>query len=354
MPPESHLVLFENDLKFIAQNPSITNKIGPLPFELSDDKDQITLYDRSGNIVALAAYNDSNDWPCTPDGFGRTLESIIYVANQTVPQAWYDGCIAGSPGLPAFECIELPTISEINYRSADDADAGDWIELYNPSNTAIDLSGWKLRDDNNNNQFTLGSATILAPMSYLVLYQNTSKFNLQHPSVTNKTGPFNFGLSADGDLVRLYNANNILQLSFCYDSEAPWETAANGGGYTLENIGTDGRLNAAINWIVGCEGGSPGKSLDPDCVVSTISASASNADINISPNPTTGLVNLEYLGNEPAVLEVTNILGQMLWSQSIQIGLNNLDIQVLTPGMYWFWISGAHGKIGRKVMVNRL
>ena len=37
-------------------------------------------------------------------------------------------------------------INEINYNSATQFDAGDWIELYNGSSQAIDISGWHFTD----------------------------------------------------------------------------------------------------------------------------------------------------------------------------------------------------------------
>ena len=39
-------------------------------------------------------------------------------------------------------------INEINYKSSDDFDPGDWIEIYNPNESSINLSNWVLKDDN--------------------------------------------------------------------------------------------------------------------------------------------------------------------------------------------------------------
>ena len=37
-------------------------------------------------------------------------------------------------------------INEINYKSSDNFDTGDWVELYNPNQDDMDISGWILKD----------------------------------------------------------------------------------------------------------------------------------------------------------------------------------------------------------------
>lgn len=56
--------------------------------------------------------------------------------------SWFDGCIGESPGTAYSPCDDDILISEINYHSADIADAGDWFEIKNQLNTSVDLSGW--------------------------------------------------------------------------------------------------------------------------------------------------------------------------------------------------------------------
>ena len=58
----------------------------------------------------------------------------------------------------SLTAIFLPTqllpgsvvVNEINYHSNDDFDSGDWIELYNPGQLYLDMSGWTFKDDNDN------------------------------------------------------------------------------------------------------------------------------------------------------------------------------------------------------------
>ena len=50
-------------------------------------------------------------------------------------------------------------INEINYNSSDNFDVGDWVEIYNSSDDAIDLSLWLLKDEEDEHIFTIPSNT---------------------------------------------------------------------------------------------------------------------------------------------------------------------------------------------------
>ncbi len=127
-------------------------------------------------------------------------------------------------------------INEINYNSPANADAGDWVELLNPTVNPIDLSGWVLKDDDDAHEFIIPEGTILEPLGYLVVCRNEVKFSDVHPNVWPYTGEFDFGLGSNGDAVRLYNASGALVDSVAYGVISPWPAEANGTGPSLELI----------------------------------------------------------------------------------------------------------------------
>ena len=87
-------------------------------------------------------------------GYGRTMELKVDDADPAVAENWFAGCIGGSPGTPYIPCIAEIIFSEINYNSADTADAGDWIEIQNYGPLAVDLSGWVFSDDDDDHLYT--------------------------------------------------------------------------------------------------------------------------------------------------------------------------------------------------------
>lgn len=260
----------------------------PLGFELSDKSDQIHLYDRSGAETAAAAYSSENPWPELADGFGLTLErhpdGLIPDAAASFTVA---GCVGSSPGRLYMPCPESSLLSEINYHSSMDADAGDWIELHNTSTGPLDLSGWQLRDDDDTHVYVFPNGTVISPDEpYHVFYQDETKFSVQFPAVTNKTGPIGFGFNSSKDLIRIYTPDGRLYLSMRYGVASPWAVEADGGGYTLEKPDFSGLVHDPSNWLIGCPGGTPAAAYDPDCNNVGINELAINQlAISAWPNP---------------------------------------------------------------------
>ena len=120
-------------------------------------------------------------------------------------------------------------INEINCKSADDFDTKDWIELYNTTAAAINLSGWKISDEKPENAYTIPAGTVIEPYGYLVICENQNKLLKLNPSVTNYVGDFEFGLGKD-DKVQLFDSEGTLIDEVAYSKE--WGDA-NGSGKTL-------------------------------------------------------------------------------------------------------------------------
>ena len=151
-------------------------------------------------------------------------------------------------------------INEINYNSLDTEDAGDWIELYNPGEDALDVSKWVFTDTDFENGYTIPDGTTIGGKEFLVLTKDVSKFEGQHPQIENHIGDFEFGLSSQGDVLKVYdNAQNLID-SVSYNSVSPWSEMANGLGYTLELIAPSLDNALAENWSSFKTGGSPGVS----------------------------------------------------------------------------------------------
>ncbi len=179
----------------------------------------------------------------------------------------------------------LIAVNEINYNSSASLDAGDWVELYNYGNIDVDISCWKFKDSNDDNEFVFPENTVLTKGQYLILFRDSAKFKSQFPSVLNAVGPFDFGLSSSGDTLRLFDDENSLYLSMSYSPSPPWPDEANGQGYTLELLDANGNLNDASNWFTGCIGGSPGKAFEP-CQQNVDDARFNNTvTLNSYPNP---------------------------------------------------------------------
>ncbi|MBK9413325.1 MAG: CotH kinase family protein [Bacteroidetes bacterium] len=182
------------------------------------------------------------------------------------------------------------TISEFNYNADSAANSGDWIELWNYGSTALNISGWKLKDGQENHVFVFPTGTVIPANSYLVVVEDSLKFDSQFPNVNNWIGQLGFNFSNGGDEVRLFKYDDILHLSFTYQDNVPWPYEADGGGYTCELVNRTVSLNDGSNWFPGCLGGSPGRAYSAS-ISSTVSISG-NTTICTGDNATLNVTNV--------------------------------------------------------------
>ena len=152
-----------------------------------------------------------------------------------------------------------PIINEINYNSSLDRDTKDWVEIYNPNEVTLDLSGWTLKDSNDLNFFVLPAQSYIEPNDYMVICRDKVKFQSMYPKLENVVGDFDFGLSSTGDDVRLFNDSGELIDYVSYGVSSPWPTEPNGMGPTLELINPFVDNFLAANWQPLHPYGSPGK-----------------------------------------------------------------------------------------------
>jgi hypothetical protein len=148
-------------------------------------------------------------------------------------------------------------INEINYKSADDFDAGDWVEIYNNSDSSLDISNWELADEAKS--FAIPAGTVIPARGYLVLCRDLVAFQTLFPTVTNAIGDLNFGLSSSGERIQLLDASLNLIDEVEYNNQPRWPIPATGLGPTLE-LFQPGLDNATpFNWRASLDAhGTPG------------------------------------------------------------------------------------------------
>ena len=150
-------------------------------------------------------------------------------------------------------------INEINYNSSELFDPDDWVEIYNNSMDAVDISLWLLKDKDDEHIFTIPLNTVLLPNQFLVFCKDTSNFTHCFPDVIKYVGNIGFGLSGGSDMVRLYDSNGAVVDVVEYDDDDPWPISADGNGPTIElkNPSLDNEMSE--NWAASKDYGTPGE-----------------------------------------------------------------------------------------------
>lgn len=148
-------------------------------------------------------------------------------------------------------------IHEINYNSSGDFNPGDWVELYNNTTAAVDLSGWTFEDSAST--WTVPAGTILESGAYLVLAEDLVEFEAAYGSAVAALGDLGFGFSGGGELLSLRDAGGVLVDAVDYDDSSPWPTEPDGDGPTLQLVDVNTDNAAGANWQASAEvGGTPG------------------------------------------------------------------------------------------------
>ena len=111
-------------------------------------------------------------------------------------------------GLPA-PAAAAPLITEFMASNSttladDDRAFPDWIELYNPDATAVNLTGWFLTDNATDKKKWTFPAVTLAPQAYLVVF--ASGKDRRDPAKPLHT---NFSLNADGEYLALVRPDGV-------------------------------------------------------------------------------------------------------------------------------------------------
>ena len=338
IPSGAYLVLAEDTTLFHSQFPQV-NCYGPLGFGFSNSNEALTLLDDNNLLILTSHYYDSLPWPMAADGYGRTLELLNDTLNPNLYSSWFIGCIGGSPGGPFIPCSENIIFSEINYKSSLSANAGDWIELQNISNNAIDISNWKFRDGDDTHNYNIPLNTILQPAERLVIVFDSLLFLSRFPGISDFIGQFNFGLSSNGEAVRLFDNTGRLYQSVFYEKNSPWPQGADGNGFTLEIVDINGNFNDGNNWQDGCPEGSPNAEFVAPCLITSTNNLNAN-EISLFPNPTSGIFNVK-LSNKAKLennisIEVYNYLGAEIYSKIYKNVVDgfSIDLSGHAKGMY--------------------
>lgn len=356
LQPGGYLVLSSDTMLFKSIYPNVSNVVGPFVFGLGNKGDMLRLFDAQSTPVLSMTYADSLGWPKAADGHGRTMEIRNMSGNVSDPSNWYASCMWGSPGTSPSPCNDAIVFSEINYNSHSSYDAGDWVEVRNISNAAVDISNWIFRDKNDSSNFVIPSGTVLQPGDNLVLAERLGNFIRWFPGATNVKGDFPFGLKNSKDIIRLFDAQGKLVYSLAYRSDGYWTTEPDGGGKTLELLSATGIMNDGQNWFAGCIGGSPGRVYSAACDMLDVAAAANENETAVYPNPFSSQTRIEIKNRmiadgEGISIELTDAMGRAVRKMSVVAqGSDAISIPVergdLVNGVYFYTVSNSSAQIG--------
>lgn len=240
-------------------------------------------------------------------------------------------------------------INEINYNSADHFDPKDWVEFYNDSNFAFDLSNWTFRDSFGTHEFIFPQGSTLAAHDFLVLCRDTTAFLRYFPTVKPLAAEFDFGLDNAGEPLYLFNTTGQLVDYVPYDDIAPWPIKADGNGSTLILKSPLLDNSKASNWLASPFYGSPGLKNDVLTDVKKLASQMPSSFVleQNYPNPfnPTTTITFRIPVREKVLIRVFDITGRevaTLLNKMIEPGEYHINWNAGTTfssGIYFYQIS---------------
>ena len=115
--------------------------------------------------------------------------------------------------------LSQAVITEIMYDPAGVDSGHEWIEIYNVGTSSIPLADWKISTGNaNHNIIGAFGGRALAPDAYVVIAQNISKFQSDHPGFSEQLFHSAFSLDNGGATIALRDKTLADVDTVSYDS----------------------------------------------------------------------------------------------------------------------------------------
>jgi len=198
--PGENIVLAKNPAAFASRYGAGANVVGPYVGFLDNGGERLTLIGGLEEELLDFTYNDS--WYRVTDGSGFSL----VVVDETAPRrtdlslrsSWrVSSQVNGSPGANNPAALGLPGVLVNEVLTHTDLPSKDTIELYNPTGSPADISGWFLTDDFGDPlKYVIPANTIIDVGGYMLFDEDD--FNV---------GGAGFGLSSKGDEVYLFSGD---------------------------------------------------------------------------------------------------------------------------------------------------
>lgn len=192
-----------------------------------EDIARLTLPD--GTEVARFAWSghQPTSYGRNPDGTGE-----FKVTKEATP---------GAPNVFAPAGLETVVINEVE---SSDGEPGDWVELFNTGDGAVDLTGWVFTDDDDEHTYELPAGSVIDAGAYLVL----DAFDNAAAAGDAGSVGFDFGLGS-GDSARIFMPDGVLVDETTWDGHAAttWGRCPTGVGiFEVTAASTKGADNECV------------------------------------------------------------------------------------------------------------
>ena len=299
-------------------------------------------------------FNDAiNDG--TNNSVSAEMADALHDASDHLPvymDVWFDDLTYSDQGIVITEVMANPASVSDSY--------GEWFEIFNTTDSTIDMHGWSIKDlDGDEHQLLSDETTIpILPDEYFILAKNGDES--QNGGVNVDYVYNGFSLSNSDDEVILLDASGAIVDEVHYSNGWPFSS---GVAMELHNPLEDNSL--IQNWYASTisygngDTGSPGIPFDGTLDIEKVLLNPSNFDlVSLYPNPFNPEVTIQVKVYEEGILniDVFNLSGQRvktLINGTFRAGSYsfNWDSSRSPSGMYFFKLTNGKTVVVRKALL---
>jgi hypothetical protein len=255
------------------------------------------------------------------------LSDFTLTANSPFKSAGIDGELGAGISISGVEPKIM--ISAIAYLTDLQVEDLEFVGIYNPSLSSVNLSGYQFTKGIT---FTFPEWLSIGPGETFFVTSNSNS------SFWDGRGAMVFQwesgrLADEGETIQLVDNLGMISDQVIYNNKKPWPVLQNAQmGIELSRYDVDNHF------------GEYWKQLSLDEIVGTERLTVNNT-FRIYPNPSNGLITISGLeGNNP-LIEVYNLQGRNVKTEMLSHGVNTLDLSGLNNGVYLIHSAGKYGKV---------
>ncbi|MDW5289857.1 choice-of-anchor I family protein [Formosa sp. PL04] len=200
--------------------------------------------------LSSVSYNaTSNTATITHEGLEKGIEYTLTVGNVEDLEGNIQISDYTSESLYYNTTSEGLIITEIMYNApSDDSDALEFLEIYNTTNKDITLGGIQVKDEGNF-IFTFPEMSVASKTTVLLATDKTTADAFYGVTFLDMPQGISNALGNGGEVLEILNTQGETIFTMEYSDDAPWPTAADGSGPSLELLNPEGPFNEGTNWV---------------------------------------------------------------------------------------------------------
>ena len=321
-------------------------------FELGIDGDATFAF-QSMNAEGTMIENDS--YTITPN-VPITLTVTCGLTYQVSITLYGNGGIAGNSTVIFYAptCVDCPDvgsviITEILNNADGNDDGKEWFEIYNTSDSAIDLQDWTVTDEGSNT-FTISESLVIEAGGFLVLGEETDPTLNSGAEVDYAWGTnTNFTLGNSEDEVILSCGGVIIDM-VAYDNGDTFPDPNSFSMALSPDAYNSVDNDLGENWGISLQPYGDGENSGTPGTEPQLSMNENQfTNVKLYPNPVVGdYINIEGI-NSDFETKIFNVLGKVVLQS---FNSKTINISNLQSGIYLVELSSENSFITKKIIVE--